>query len=111
VLLCLAFGDTLSLGLSLSPPSTHFSFPYTAAAAVTFIMSATSPPPPSPPPPRPATSPPTSPQRHQQAMRHQERLQHGLVSPTLCRAPSIPLPSLPSLLPPPQVSAPVTLNG
>jgi len=73
-------------------------------------MPATLPPPPLP-PPHPATSPPTSPQRHQQARRHQECLQHGVVSPTLHRVPSTPLLSLPSLLPPPQVLAPVTFNG
>jgi hypothetical protein len=90
--------------------STRFSFPCIAAAAPTLTMPATSPPPPSP-PPRPATSPPTSPQRHQQARRHHERLQRGVVSPTLRRVPSVPLPSLLPLPPPPQVSAPVTFNG
>jgi hypothetical protein len=97
--------------LLLLATSTLSSFPYIAAAAITLTMPATSPPPPSPPPPRPATSPPTSPQRHQQAMRHHERLQRGMVSPTLRRVPSLPPPSLLRLPPPPQVSAPVTFNG
>ena len=43
-------------------------------------------------------------------MRHQDRLQRGMVSPILRRVPSIPLPSLFPLPPPPQVSAPVTFN-
>ena len=74
MLLCLAFGNTLSLSSDLGP-STHSPFPYIAAAAATIIsiMSATSPPP-SPPPPPSTTPPPPSvtspltlPQHYQQA--------------------------------------------
>ena len=84
----MALGYILGLGLDLGlafPPPTYSFFPYIAAAAIP-IMSAPSPPP-SPPPP-PATSPPTSRQLHQQAMRHQERLQRDTVSPELRRIPS-----------------------
>ena len=101
---------TLLVLVLILGPSTHSFSHSIAAAAAAHIMPATSPPPPSPPPPRPATSPPTSPQQHQHAMRHRERLQRGTVSPTLRRVPSMPLPSLLSLAPPPQVSAPVTFN-
>jgi len=77
-------------------------------------MPTTSPPPPSPPPPRPATSPPTSPQRYQQAVRHQERLRRDMISPELRRTSSATLAASSFALPPapqPQVSAPVTFNG
>jgi hypothetical protein len=88
------------------PPSSPPQILAPAAMSATLLPSQSSP----PPPPRPATSPPISPQRHQHAIRHQERLQRGTVSPTLRRVPSTHLPSLLSLAPPPQVSAPVTFN-
>ena len=75
-------------------------------------------PPPLPPSPLvPLTgTPPTSPQRHQHAIRHQERLQRQMGSPELRR---IPAPSMallntfPPPLPPPPLppTAPVTFNG
>ena len=81
--------------------------------AASFIMPAT--PPPSPPSSSiPLThTPPTSPQLHQQAIRHQERLQRQMGSPELRR---IPAPSMALLNtfpppPPPPVSASVTFNG
>jgi hypothetical protein len=96
----------LLLGLSLSSP-TSFAAP--------FIMPATPPRPLSSPPA--IGSPPTSPQRHQQAVRQQERFQRSMGSPEQRRIPATPrvlfpnppLPLPPS--PPRPVSAPVTFNG
>ena len=56
----------------------------------------------------PAT-PPTSPQRHQQAARHQERLQHQIGSPEQRRIPTAP--AGPSRLPVPAQPDPVIFDG
>jgi hypothetical protein len=75
-------------------------------------MPATPPPPPSPPPAAVAASPPTSPQLHQQAIQHQERLQRNMGSPEQHRIPSASTTLFNALPPPPpSISAPVSFNG